>query len=250
MQRISVVIPTYNNAEFLIKAIESVLDQKYEAYEIIVVDDGSTDDTQSVIKPYMAKISYFLKSNTGVASARNVGINNAKGNYIAFLDSDDLWSNNKLKETVKVIEQYPDVGLIHTGAYRVNRNGRILGSIINKDWGPKLYFKLLQGFSIYNSSVVVKKECFENCGYFYEYYQAKAGAEDWDRWIRIAKRYDNKTFIYNANAAAAAANTAVAINAEAPDFALGEGLAVPAGPADGDGSHEAGHCDRSPQLYS
>ena len=103
---ISVIIPTYNREKFLPATIDSVLRQTYSDYEIIVVDDGSTDGTQEVIeKLYGGKLKYIYKNNGGPASARNVGLKNASGNYIAFLDSDDLWFPEKLETQIRFMEK-------------------------------------------------------------------------------------------------------------------------------------------------
>jgi len=96
MTTISVIIPTFNRARYVTKAIDSVLAQTYKDYEIIVVDDGSTDNTRQVLSPYMERIRYIYQDNAGVSAARNAGIRDAKGEWIAFLDSDDLWLPRKL----------------------------------------------------------------------------------------------------------------------------------------------------------
>lgn len=108
---ISVVIPTYNRAGFVAGALESVLAQTEDDYEVIVVDDGSTDNTQDVLKPYMDKIRYVRQNNAGVSSARNTGIQEAKGQWIAFLDSDDLWLPAKLNVHSAFIAAHPSVCL-------------------------------------------------------------------------------------------------------------------------------------------
>ncbi|MBM2835200.1 MAG: glycosyl transferase [Candidatus Brocadiaceae bacterium] len=95
--QVSVVIPTYNRAPYVIMAIESVLAQSYQDYEIIVVDDGSTDGTRDVLEPYRDRIRYMYQDNKGVSAARNTGIQESRGEWIAFLDSDDEWLPNKLE---------------------------------------------------------------------------------------------------------------------------------------------------------
>jgi len=102
---VSVVIPTYNRAKFVTKAIESVLAQTYKDYEIIVVDDGSTDNTKEVLEPYMDKIRYIYRENAGVSAARNTGIRAAFGQWIAFLDSDDVWQPEKLTFQMRCVER-------------------------------------------------------------------------------------------------------------------------------------------------
>ncbi len=109
MAKVSVIIPTYNRAEYVTQAIDSVLAQTYTDYEIIVVDDGSTDKTREVLEPYMDKITYIYQENIGVSVARNRGIKAAKGDWIAFLDSDDEWLPGKLAVQIRAVERHPQL---------------------------------------------------------------------------------------------------------------------------------------------
>jgi len=120
---VSVIIPTYNRAEFVTKAIDSILVQTYRDYEIIVVDDGSTDKTQQVLEPYLDKISYIHQDNAGVSAARNRGVVEAKGQWIAFLDSDDQWLPEKLSVQVAAVQKNPNLYLHTTDAILLNEYG-------------------------------------------------------------------------------------------------------------------------------
>lgn len=122
---VSVIIPTYNRKSFITKAIDSVLSQKYTNYEVIVVDDGSTDETRLVLNTYVNKIKYIYQNNAGVSEARNSGIRNARGEWIAFLDSDDEWNEGYLDSQVKRIEEVPCAVAHMTNALTVFRNGEI-----------------------------------------------------------------------------------------------------------------------------
>jgi glycosyltransferase involved in cell wall biosynthesis len=125
MPRVSVIIPTYNCDRFLPEAIDSVLMQTYQDYEIIVIDDGSTDQTCQVLEAYKHKIRYFYQQNQGSAVARNLGIKQAKGEFIAFLDADDFWLlPEKLAEQVNCFEQQPSLGSVHTGWRIVDGGGK------------------------------------------------------------------------------------------------------------------------------
>lgn len=103
MPKVSVIIPTYNRSRYVTQAIDSILTQTYKDYEIVVVDDGSTDNTREVLEPYMDKIRYIYQENTGVSAARNLGIREAKGEWIAFLDSDDRWMPRKLERQMRLV---------------------------------------------------------------------------------------------------------------------------------------------------
>jgi len=113
MPSVSVIIPTYNRARYVTKAIESVLAQTYHDYEIIVIDDGSTDNTKEVLQPYMDRIRYIYQQNAGVSAARNTGISEARGEWIAFLDSDDEWLPEKLDVQMEYVARHPEI-IAHT----------------------------------------------------------------------------------------------------------------------------------------
>lgn len=186
--KVSIVIPTYNRADFLPKAIQSVLNQTYRNWEIIIIDDGSTDNTEGIVKSYKeARIRYILhKSNLGLSAARNTGIKNSRGEYIAFLDSDDEWFPEKISCQMNIFQKEDSkCGVVCTGGYRIKDNQIIsIKSVpINIDsFNEKFLFKNIT----WTSSVLVKKECFKKAGLFDENLES---CEDWDMWIRIAKYY-------------------------------------------------------------
>lgn len=110
--RVSIIIPTYNRAHMIVECLDSVLNQTYRHFEVIVVDDGSTDNTEAVLKPYFDRIKYIKQENHGNAAARNTGIREAKGEIIAFNDSDDLWLPDKLEKQVRYLDEHPDVDMV------------------------------------------------------------------------------------------------------------------------------------------
>jgi glycosyltransferase involved in cell wall biosynthesis len=188
--KVSVIIPAYNSAQFIVETLESVFAQTYNDYEIIIVDDGSTDNIKEILQNYMSKIRYIYKVNGGPASARNVGIKNADGEYIAFLDSDDLWLPEKLKEQMECFQNNPDIGLVYCDNIRFNEN-----SIYQKKdniYQPTngyIFFKLLEGNFITNSTVIVKKKCLEEVDYFDEDINL-ISSEDYDMWLRISRVFN------------------------------------------------------------
>ncbi len=191
---ISVIIPTYNRANYICEAIDSVLAQTYKNVEIIVVDDGSTDNTRDIISQrYNSKVTYILQNNAGPSSARNNGIKHSRGDLIAFLDSDDIWLPEKLEKQVELINQSQDIGLVSCGLYQIDPNGNIIGNpLIRRNYKNKSSF--LKELMIHNiigggSSSLIRRECFERVGFFDE--EIWIG-EDWNLWLRIAKNYEVK----------------------------------------------------------
>ena len=183
---VSVIIPTYNRPEFLVQAIESVLCQTYPNIELIVVNDGSTDDTEEWLRPYMDRIKYIRKNNGGTASAVNAGLEEAKGKYIARLDDDDLFMPEKIEKQVKVFEENPDVGLVTSGCLLVDTSDRILVAEEPPDfseYGP--FVSLLLRYSLFQAAVMVRRECHEKVGIYRDTF-----AEDYDMFLRISKYWD------------------------------------------------------------
>lgn len=127
--RVSVIIPVYQGDRFLGEAVESVLNQTYTNYEIIVVDDGSTDNSLEVLEHYFDKICYVFQGNQGVAAARNRGLQIARGEFIAFLDQDDFWLPEKLALQIACFDAQPELGIVHCGWRRVDGGGKLLGDI-------------------------------------------------------------------------------------------------------------------------
>lgn len=161
--KVSVIIPTYNRAHIISRAIQSVLDQTYQDLEIIIVDDGSTDNTESVIKSFNDKRIIYNKSNNknkGVASARNIGVKLSRAEYIAFQDSDDVWYPYKLEKIMKVIEDHRNIDFIYSYG-KVIRNGKFIRNVgkytgINNNSKKELSINLFRSNFIPTQGVVVK----------------------------------------------------------------------------------------------
>jgi len=187
LPKVSVVIPTYNRAQFIVRALESVFAQTYKNYEIIVIDDGSTDDTPQVMKQFDGRLNYIRKENGGSASACNRGIAESKGEYIAFLDSDDYWTPEKLAEQVKVLDSQPKVGIVYSRMPIINEKGERLGT---KPAGisGKNFKELLEVWGdLPTSTVMTRRACFDKAGFFDP---ALKTMQDIDMWLRIARFYD------------------------------------------------------------
>lgn len=186
---VSVVIPVYNCAPFLAQAIESALAQSHRRVEIIVVDDGSIDATPEILRQYAPRVQVITQANEGVSSARNVGIRASRGDYIAFLDSDDTWHAEKLERQVALFHT-PSVGLVHCAMHVVDTDGRVIGTDRTGLRGKVLReIALLEGTAVQGggSGAVVRKSVFETVGLFNTNLSTSA---DWDMWRRIACHYE------------------------------------------------------------
>jgi len=186
----SVIIPTFNRKDFLKIAIESVLEQTCRDFELIIVDDGSTDGTETILDNYEdQKIKYLLQENKGVSSARNRGLEESKGRFIAFLDSDDKWVDEKLETTIEYIDKYPDINIFHSEeTWYKNKK---LHNQKNKHKKPDgyVYFKALPLCCISISTAVIRRDVFDDIGVFDETLPA---CEDYDFWLRATQKYDVK----------------------------------------------------------
>lgn len=181
----SVIIDTYNQAQFIHKTISSVLEQTYQDFEIIVVDDGSTDDTGSVVKTFTdPRLKYIYQENAGQANTLNIGIKNSSGKYIAFLDGDDFFLPHRLEAHIQILEERPEIGLVASGYVYVDETGQITHE--NQAWQdtPQLD---LETWLFYcptaPSAVSVRRNWLEKVGGFDE--NLPCGI-DYDLWIRLA----------------------------------------------------------------
>lgn len=193
---VSVIIPTYNRAAYLKEAIESVLRQTVPSsnVELIVVDDGSTDETPKALSFYKERIKCLYQKNRERGAARNLGIAASQGEYIAFLDSDDLWLPDHLKICVSALEMEPDHGVAFSNAYRIDASGKIIAKNAKGVWKGDVLEKIIKKYSsggCNSSSAVVRKGLFFNeegqAGFFCED-PALSGSEDWEMWVRLASR--------------------------------------------------------------
>jgi glycosyltransferase involved in cell wall biosynthesis len=191
--KVSIIIPTSNRAQLLIRAIKSVLNQTFQDFELIIVDDGSTDNTKEIVEQYQkndSRIKYIWQENSGSPPMpKNIGIKHSQGKYIAFLDSDDEWLFEKLEKQLKLFKQGSNkLGLVGCDAIIVNEK-------TTKQWiyhTPKYstkdnFVRLLDGnFVCSTSSTMIKKSVLDDVGDFDENFLFP---EDWDLWIRISQKY-------------------------------------------------------------
>ncbi len=189
---VSVVLPTYNRARLLRRAIKSVLDQTYANLELMVVDDCSTDSTEGVMKEFQDdRIRYIRhEKNQGAPIARNTGIQAAKGKYIAFQDSDDVWGYTKLEKQINAFNSAAaDLGVVYTSFWLIdNDKKKLVPSSLVKQTEGKIHNTLLATNFVSLSSAIVKKECFVKVGMF----ENIPRFQDWELWLRISKYYSFK----------------------------------------------------------
>ncbi len=195
---VSVIIPTYNSGKFIAQTVQSVLEQTYRPHEVIIIDDGSTDDTKAVLSGFHDRIKYFYQENLGPSAARNKGIKMARGEYVSFLDADDLWTSNKIEVQLDFLERHREIGLVFSdieefdGEKIINRRSSCLAVQV---YGPdnvlhvplqEAFIKLLMTNFIPTNTVMVRRECFKKAGIFDESLRI---VEDRDMWLRIAAYY-------------------------------------------------------------
>ncbi|MGD2186584.1 MAG: glycosyltransferase, partial [Desulfobacterales bacterium] len=183
---VSVIIPTYNRGWIVKEAIDSVLAQDFYDYELIVVDDGSDDNTSTILKSYGKKITVLHQPNQGVSAARNHGIAAASGRLIAFLDSDDLWLPRKLLTQVKFFNDHPDAVINQTQERWVRNGVRVNPKKRHHKFSGMIFERSLALCLVSPSAVMIKKSLFRTVGIFDESLPA---CEDYDLWLRISCRY-------------------------------------------------------------
>jgi glycosyltransferase involved in cell wall biosynthesis len=194
MPRFDVIIPAYNTAKYLPTAIESVAAQTFEDWRILLVDDGSTDNTAEVIAPFLdrlgSRISYIKQANRGLPAARNTAIRASNSEFLALLDADDVWTPCRLSETLKVFEERPLAGLAYGQVTVIDQEGRNLRTF---EGNPRhaegriathIYTREL---TLSCPTMSFRRKCIDEVGYFDETMRA---AEDRDLWLRIALRHE------------------------------------------------------------
>jgi glycosyltransferase involved in cell wall biosynthesis len=187
MPSVSVLIPAYRHRDFILAKLDSVFAQTFTDYEVIVVHDGSPDDTGQVLRPLaeMGRIRYFEQENEGQAIARNRGLAEAKGEFIAFLDDDDLWPPNKLQWQVDALRQRPEVSVIGGTCEVIDSAGEFVGNGLKP--GAVSFETLFRGNPFYSPGQTLIRSCvIREVGGF----DARLrGTDDWDLWFRLARSY-------------------------------------------------------------
>lgn len=186
MASVSVVIPTYNRVHLLERALDSVLGQTLAADEIIVVDDGSTDNTVSTLKSLHPEVKLIQQDNLGVSAARNTGISAARHDWIALLDSDDVWHENKLERQITALNNTPEYLICHSDEIWIRDGVRVNQMNKHKKAGGHIFQHCLPLCAISPSAVMIHRSLFDEIGLFDEDLPA---CEDYELWLRICSRY-------------------------------------------------------------
>ena len=189
MPLVSVIIPTYNRLDYIHEAIDSVLAQTYKNYEIIVVNDGSSVDIRKALEPYKDKIVYLShQENRGLSAARNTGIKNSNGKYLAFLDDDDLFENQKLEIQVPVLENNPAIGFVYSDYYIFNSKSTDmkLRLAAGRDDTQKFAQIFFLNYNVAVPTILIRRTCFEDVGFFDE---DLSQHEDGDMLLRVALQW-------------------------------------------------------------
>ncbi|KJH72494.1 glycosyltransferase [Aliterella atlantica] len=186
---ISVVIPVYNGAKTIKETIESVLQQTYENFEIIVINDGSQDETLAIVKSVQdQRIKVFSYPNAGLSASRNRGFARACGEFIAFLDADDLWTKDKLAAQLAALQQNPQAAVAYSWTDHIDENSKFLRPASYNSCNGNVYERLLIGnFLVCGSNTLIRAQALTKVGGFDE---SLNSAEDWDMWLRLAPGHE------------------------------------------------------------
>jgi glycosyltransferase involved in cell wall biosynthesis len=184
--KVSVIIPTYNRAGYLREALESVFKQSSAPWEVIVVDDGSTDETRQVVENAPGTVRYLEQEHRGVAAARNLGLDSATGDVIAWLDSDDIWDPDFLATVVPLLVQNDGLDGVYSGITMIDANGKALRTVVRVEPPEQLHKALSHSNFLATPSVVVRKRCYDCVGSFDEELRI---AEDADMWLRLSRQF-------------------------------------------------------------
>lgn len=186
---ISIITPTYNRADFIAEAVESVLAQTYSHFEFLIVNDGSTDHTGKVLEPYLNddRIRLFRQENQGQSVARNVALDEAKGEFICFLDSDNFWPADKLEQQVRIFEQYPTTDVLYGDNVIINESGEELSRNNMARYSGRIAPQMVKDNCVAMNTTMARRQCFDELGGMSG---KRRVADDYDLWLRFSAKYE------------------------------------------------------------
>lgn len=191
MPKVSVIVPVYNGMAYLPETITNLLQQTYTDFEVVIVNDGSTDNIVEWMSQIEdSRVRLISQVNQGLAKTRNTGIKESEGEYLAFLDADDLWDTTKLAKQAAVLDNQPEVGLVYSWVTYIDSQGQSSGrTVCPKSQGDVWQEIVTRNLIECGSVPMVRRSCLESVGVFDEELSKLNVGEDWDMWIRIAARY-------------------------------------------------------------
>ena len=189
MFSVSVIIPSFNRSTVIARAIDSVLNQSYKNFELIIIDDGSTDSTDAVVESFIKndKIKYFRQPNLGVSAARNLGASKASGDWLAFLDSDDEWHSDKLLTQVNFLKVNESLKIAYTDEIWIRNGVKVNKKLIHQKFGGWIFDKCVHQCFIAPASVILSSNLFFEMGGFDRDFKV---CEDYDLWLKISSLYE------------------------------------------------------------
>ena len=193
---VSVVIPSYNRSQYIAETIESVLTQTYRNIEVIVIDDGSTDNTSEVVDRYLPRIKYVRQNNSERGASRNHGLRLANGDFISFLDSDDLWLPEKLAKDIEIFDKSPKAGIVYSDVVLIDASGKLIKLVKRHGYSGRVTEQLLVDNFVSIGAHLIRTTVVRDIGGFREE-RKLSGSEDWEMWVRLSKVTD---FAYHPNA--------------------------------------------------
>lgn len=193
MIKVSVIVPCYNTEKYLYESLNSIYSQTYSNIEVILINDGSTDRTEEILLDYENKYhestKYFFINNSGPSNARNIGIKNSTGEYICFMDSDDILINDSIEKRIKILNTQSDTALVCTDSYMIMENevsNTRLSSLVGPVFSGNVFLEMLKKNFISTQTVIMRRSVVETIGYFNESY---IRSEDYEYWLRITRKY-------------------------------------------------------------
>ena len=185
---VSIITPTYNRADFIEQAVNSVLAQTYTCFELLIVDDGSTDNSRDLIEPALAdaRVRYFHQENQGQSVARNLALSEAKGSFICFLDSDNYWPEDKLAHQVELFRQYPDYDVIYGDVVVIDENDREVSRKNMKRYSGHIAKYMIRDNCVSMNTAMARRRCFDELGGMSG---TRRVADDYELWLRFSARF-------------------------------------------------------------
>lgn len=183
MSEVSVIIPTFNRAHTIIRALDSVFESTFKDFKVIVVNDGSTDETEQLLKNYSKPITVIRSENRGVSAARNLGAKTAKSKWLAFLDSDDEWLPHKLQKQMEFVSDHPHYKLVHSDEIWIRNGVRVNPKKHHQKWGGEVFLQCVEQCFISPSTCLIERNFFNELGGFDENFVV---CEDYDLWLKAS----------------------------------------------------------------